>query len=376
MVGIPEWNAYVGTGMYLDDIAAENRTYLRTTILLTSALGLLVGAIAALTLRPVIASQRVLLQLFQQIRRDPHASPPVPIERFRPGSEGRQLLAGFRDVLQEIRCSHDELQKSEERFDLAVQAANDAIWDWDLRTNTVYYSPRWKEMLGYAEEELTDRIDEWKSRLHPDDTERAMAAVGAHLQGDTALYQLEHRLRHGWLYRWVLARGLAVRDAQGRPYRLVGSQTDMTERRRGERFRPPSSTFSNCWRPMPHSETLNRLLVVLGSFRACWALCFSSTRGRLHVAAGPSLPQDYLDSIEGLEIGPMVGSCGTASYMRERVIVTDIAVDPRWDNLRSWRWQAASGLLVEPILSATGGVLGTFAMYYREPRSPTEASCR
>ena len=379
VVGIPEWNAYVGTGMYLDDIAAENRIYLLTTILLTTALGLLVGAIAALTLRPVIASQRVLLQLFQQIRRDPHASPPVPIERFRPGSEGRQLLAGFRDVLQEIRRSHDELQKSEERFDLAVQAANDAIWDWDLRTNTVYYSPRWKEMLGYAEEELTDRIDEWKSRQHPDDTERAMAAVEAHLQGDTALYQLEHRLRHkDGSYRWVLARGLAVRDAQGRPYRLVGSQTDMTERRRGEEIQAAQQHFLELLATdAPLSETLNRLLVVLEEqFPGMLGLVlFLDEGGRnLHVAAGPSLPQDYLDSIEGLEIGPMVGSCGTASYMRERVIVTDIAVDPRWDNLRELA--LASGLRAcwsEPILSATGGVLGTFAMYYREPRSPTEA---
>lgn len=94
----------------------------------------------------------------------------------------------------------------------------------------------------------------------------------------------------------------------------------------------------------------------------------------LHVGASVSLPQGYVDSIEGLEIGPMVGSCGTACYLGERVVVEDIAIDQRWDGLRSLA--QAYGLRAcwsEPVLSAEGQVVGTFAMYYRRPRAPTQS---
>jgi len=95
--------------------------------------------------------------------------------------------------------------------------------------------------------------------------------------------------------------------------------------------------------------------------------------GRLHHGASHSLPQDYVDSIEGLEIGPMVGSCGTACYRRERVIVKDIAEDPRWDGLRDLALEhGLRACWSEPVISAEGELVGTFAMYYRHPRSPTE----
>lgn len=123
------------------------------------------------------------------------------------------------------------------------------------------------------------------------------------------------------------------------------------------------------------AETLHQLLLVVESQvpeMQGLILLLDEDGKHLHIGAAPTLPQTYLDSIEGLEIGPMVGSCGTASYTGERVIVTDIATDPRWDGLRSLA--VASGLRAcwsEPVLSTTGEVLGTFAMYYREPRAPT-----
>ncbi len=98
---------------------------------------------------------------------------------------------------------------------------------------------------------------------------------------------------------------------------------------------------------------------------------------RLHIGASVSLPQDYVQSIEGLEIGPMVGSCGTACYRRERVIVEDTATDPRWDGLRDLALQYnLRACWSEPVFSADGQVVGTFAMYYRQPRAPTEAELR
>jgi PAS domain S-box-containing protein len=97
----------------------------------------------------------------------------------------------------------------------------------------------------------------------------------------------------------------------------------------------------------------------------------------LHIGASVSLPQDYVESIEGLEIGPMVGSCGTACYRRERVIVEDTATDPRWDGLRDLALQyGLRACWSEPVFSPEGQVVGTFAMYYHQPRTPTEAELR
>ncbi len=97
----------------------------------------------------------------------------------------------------------------------------------------------------------------------------------------------------------------------------------------------------------------------------------------LHIGAAKSLPQDYVQSIEGLEIGPRVGSCGTACYRRERVIVEDTATDPRWEGLRDLALKyGLRACWSEPVLDANGRVLGTFAMYYRQPRAPTDAELR
>lgn len=123
------------------------------------------------------------------------------------------------------------------------------------------------------------------------------------------------------------------------------------------------------------AETLHQLLQVIESQVSGMLgliLLLDEDDRHLHIGAAPTLPQAYLDSIEGLEIGPMAGSCGTASYTGQRVIVTDIDADPRWDGLRALAME--SGLRAcwsEPVFSGNDEVVGTFAMYYREPRAPT-----
>jgi len=116
-----------------------------------------------------------------------------------------------------------------------MEVINDGIWDWNIRTDEVYYSPRWKSMLGYADHEIANRFEEWQRRVHPDDLEQALAEVQAHLEDRTPIFQLEHRLRHkDGSYRCILARGIAFRDTDGKPYRMAGSHTDVTERRQAE----------------------------------------------------------------------------------------------------------------------------------------------
>jgi PAS domain S-box-containing protein len=116
-----------------------------------------------------------------------------------------------------------------DRLSLVMQATNDGIWDWNIRTNTVYYSPRWKQMLGYEDEELPNHFDTWQNLIHPEDVARAQAELDAYLAGETKHFELEYRLRHkDGAYRWVLARGVLIRDVEGEPCRAVGSHTDIT----------------------------------------------------------------------------------------------------------------------------------------------------
>lgn len=451
------------------------------------------------------------------------------------------------------------LQEQEERLALILHGANDGIWDWHITTGEVYYSPRWKAMLGYTEAEIPATLNAWEKLIAPADREHVRAAIAAQLQTRAPLFQLEHRLRHkDGTYRWILARGLLVLDAHGLPQRLIGSHTDITAWKEAEAALQEQLAFENIvmtisttfinlppqqidagilqalqtigeytgvdrsyvflyeeeghtmrcsheWcapgieAQQPHLQELPttswpwsnavlsrgeilhlprladlppeataerdeferqgirslvavpmtylgqvigflgfdavrtektwaedhlKLLRIVGEIfvnalehkraqaiqesqreflellatggelddilhtlitilEEQWPgmlgliLLLDADGRHLHVGAGPSLPEAYLDSIEGLEIGPNVGSCGTACYLRQRVIVEDIATDPRWEGLRDLALEAGlRACWSEPVLDADGVVWGTFAMYYRQPRAPTATELR
>ena len=156
----------------------------------------------------------------------------------RPLKDNRGRVRGGLVVMRDIserKRAEEELRRSRERFDLAVQGSQDGLWDWDLETNAIYYSQRWKSIIGYEDHEIAARLDEWESRLHPDEKERVLAANFAHIDGTTPHYEYEYRLRHkDGSYRWILARGAALRNAQGKAYRMAGSHVDVTSRREAE----------------------------------------------------------------------------------------------------------------------------------------------
>jgi diguanylate cyclase (GGDEF)-like protein/PAS domain S-box-containing protein len=127
------------------------------------------------------------------------------------------------------------LRESDERYSLAVKGTNDGIWDWNLTTHQVHYSPRWKSILGYADEELGTSPKEWLNRVHPEDRKPLEAAISAYLQSSGPHFEHEHRMLHkDGSYCWVLTRGFAVRDAHGKPFRMAGSQSDITDRKLAE----------------------------------------------------------------------------------------------------------------------------------------------
>ncbi len=126
----------------------------------------------------------------------------------------------------------EALRESEERYSLAARGANDGLWDWDLRSDEIYFSPRWKGMLGLMESEVSNHPEEWFGRVHPEDLERLRADLDAHLQGAALHFENEYRLIHrDGTVRWMLTRGLAVRGHDGKAYRIAGSQTDTTGRK-------------------------------------------------------------------------------------------------------------------------------------------------
>jgi PAS domain S-box-containing protein len=133
------------------------------------------------------------------------------------------------------KAAEQAVRDSEERYALAARGANDGLWDWNLETGEVYFSERWKSILGYGVEEVENDIDAWLERVHPEDIERVRGALDAHLEQRSPHYENEHRVRHkDGSFRWVLIRGIAVRDGDGKPHRMAGSLTDITPRKQVE----------------------------------------------------------------------------------------------------------------------------------------------
>ncbi len=123
------------------------------------------------------------------------------------------------------------LAKLEERASLSQSAANDGLWDFDVENNEVYFSPRWKAMLGYRDEDLRGSPD-WSSLVHPDDLPKVQAAIREHIDGKTPIFESTHRMRHrNGEWRWVVSRATARVDQHGRLLRLVGVEFDITERK-------------------------------------------------------------------------------------------------------------------------------------------------
>jgi diguanylate cyclase (GGDEF)-like protein/PAS domain S-box-containing protein len=128
-----------------------------------------------------------------------------------------------------------KLQVSEERYSLVARGANDGLWDWDCVNDRVYFSTRWKSMLGFSEDAIGNDPQEWISRIHPDDRNSVIAELEAHRNGKTSHFESEYRMKHADDgYRWMMCKSLAVRDGNHIANRMAGSQTDITDRKQAE----------------------------------------------------------------------------------------------------------------------------------------------
>jgi PAS domain S-box-containing protein len=163
-------------------------------------------------------------------------------EKQQTEAELRTALAAAERSRQALLSAVEDRQRAEElsregqlRLQLAVEAANVGLWDWNLQTNAVYFSPEWKRQIGYSPEEIGDRFEEWQGRVHPEDLQPTLEKVRVLLEASGSRHEAEFRFRHkNGTYRWIYTQGAVIRDADGKAVRMLGSHIDITERRQAE----------------------------------------------------------------------------------------------------------------------------------------------
>ena len=130
----------------------------------------------------------------------------------------------------------DSLSSEDSRWKFALDGAGHGLWDWNAKTNEVHFSTQWKKMLGFKENEIGNSLEEWSNRMHPDDSAMVYSQINRHFSGEDEIYNSEHRVMHkDGEYRWILDRGKVISwDSEGNPLRVVGTHTDITERKKAE----------------------------------------------------------------------------------------------------------------------------------------------
>jgi PAS domain S-box-containing protein len=147
------------------------------------------------------------------------------------------VFLGLMIIRQQLRRKNEEaLRESEERWQFALEGSRDGVWDWNIKTGVVFFSPRWKEMLGYSQNEILNQVDEWKRLIHPDDMDLVYAALNKHLSDKTPFYTTEYRiLNKDGSYKWILDRGKVIQWSEDKkPLRMIGTHTDISERKKAE----------------------------------------------------------------------------------------------------------------------------------------------
>ena len=270
-----------------------------------------------------------------------------------------------------------ELLNSEERFALAMRGASDGLWDWDLATDEVYYSPRWKKMLGYSENELENSLSTWATMVHIDDKYFVLKDVQAFLSGEVDTFEVEMRMRHKAGHD-VFIRSRAFKVSRGEnneTVRLVGTHVDITQQKKSEFFNDRNTKILELIAQGKPASTIYDEIALMYEERHLGLRCsmLELEKGKLLHAGAPSLPKPYCKAVHGLEYGPDVGSCGTSTYTGKRVLVENIATDPKWAALKQVAMPyGMRSCWSEPIKSSSGKVLGAFGMYHDYPALPNE----
>ena len=277
--------------------------------------------------------------------------------------------------------AEEALRRSEGYLAQAQRLTQSGSWAWNVHTDVRFWSQETFRIFEYDPEKGSPTWSDILQRTHPED--RVAIEEQAKLEAtqkevsefDWRIVLPDGRIKH------LHSIAHPVLAESGEVTEIVGTLMDVTERKRAEALRDGESRILEMIaRDARLEEILNQLVQVVESQFAgllCSVLLLDDDGQHVRHGAAPSLPKTYIEAINGLRIGPKAGSCGTAMYRREPVVVTDILEDPLWESYRDLaKPYGLRACWSTPILARSGKALGSFAMYYREPRSPSPAETR
>lgn len=289
----------------------------------------------------------------------------------------QELLEENARLRTELEASTTKLNNSEERFCLAMNSADNGLWEFNLETQEVYSSPQWRLMLGYDENDLDATLETWSNLVHPDDRAGVLHVNADYISGKTDSCEVEMRMTHKEGHEIiVLSRAFLIQDEDDKsPLRLVGTHVDVTEQRNSERFILETSDILEMIATRKPASGIFDAIALLYESRHPGMRCSMLTLvgNKLIHGGAPSMPKEYCAAVNGLEYGPSVGSCGTSTYTGERVLVENIETDPKWEQIKDVALPHGMRCCwSEPIKDSAGNVLGAFGMYYDYPALPNE----
>lgn len=270
------------------------------------------------------------------------------------------------------------LEMSNERFTLALKAGSESIYDFNPKSNTVFLSETFEETFGIKIGTGEKNFQLIFDRIHPDDLDRSISEFRKAMENpEVTIWIREYRLLKGdGTYAFVRDRSIKLVDGKGKPVRVVGALMDMSRSYFFQKLGEIEKEFiESSLLPGSNEKDLYRkyLLNLESLIPDMRASILHVEEGRLRNFISPSLPKELIDRIESLPIGPNQGSCGTAAYLNEKVFVTDVYHDPRWENFqelaRNFRIGACWSF---PIINSEGKVVATIANYYSKGKEVGE----
>ena len=308
---------------------------------------------------------------------------PVEIRLRSFWESGNRLAVAIVIDLRERRAAAAALNAAQQRLELVLDASQVGFWEWDAVTGRIYFSDQWRRQLGYAESDAPATFEFWRTRIHPDDLPGLSCLYFVMKSSGIDEQQAEVRIRRvdgGW--RWIQIRGKAIRDDLGELTRIVGLHLDNTPRKRAEiALEHQKSILERIAKGESIQVVLDSIVEYVESQVVESKGSIMLLRGeRLWFAAGCKIPAEFSRAIDGVKIGPNVGSCGSAAYRGKTVIVSDIATDPLWEGYRQtamafgFRACWSAPILAGKVAGAgesIGKVLGTFAIYSGAVGRPT-----
>ncbi|MCU1262826.1 MAG: sigma54 specific transcriptional regulator, Fis family, partial [Bryobacterales bacterium] len=328
---------------------------------------------------PLIAKDGEVLGTFAMFYPEPRTPESSDLELIDAAGHIARIAIEMERSHVAVKKALGEVKNSEDRLRTIIDTIPAMAWAARLDGSAEFFNRRWLDYAGLSAEKALDWG--WAVALHPEDRGRLMDYWRRLLaSGETG--EIEARLRRfDGEYRWFLFRAEPLRDDSGDITRWYGANTDIEDRKRAEALlaaeKRTLEMIAGGARLADILENLCDTIDAQAPNVISTVMLMDADGMRLWPAATPGLPKGWTEAISPLTIGPSAGSCGTAAALKQRVVVSDIAADPRWVNYRdvalSYGLRAAWS---QPLLSKNQQVLGTFGMYYAEPRTPGDTDLR